>query len=477
VERKVDSLDHTKKLITKFSYFFIIPFLALIILSACTKDEVAPGPVIPDDIKSVNNFIWENMDTYYLWRELMPTDLDPDAQPDPDSYFHKLKYSEDDRWSFITDNYDDLVNKLQGIGKTYGHEYQLFRKTGSKEVYGIVEYVIKDSPAKTAGIIRGDVFNRINGVLLDTLNYRELLFNNESYQIGFADLIDDEVVSNDREIFITPVVMQEDPILLDTVYLLEGRNIGYLVYNRFISSLNSELNTVFSRFKSDGVNELVLDLRYNPGGSVGTATLLASLIAPREFTSNEEIFVKYIWNDIIDEYWREEEGDESPNLLIRFMDAAQNINLDRLYVIVSGSSASASELIINGLKPYMNVTLIGDTTHGKYTASITMHDEEKSFNWAIQPIVLKTANINNETDYKDGMFPDHLVADGYFSQLGDIEEKRLAQAISLITGIPIGPVARMSDYEQLRLSIPMISAGIEDRRNKMELDADNVHIY
>jgi len=106
-----------------------------------------------------------------------------------------------------------------------------------------------------------------------------------------------------------------------------------------------------------------------------------------------------------------------------------------------------------------------------------MHDEEKSFNWAIQPIVLKTANINNETDYKDGMFPDHLVADGYFSQLGDIEEKRLAQAISLITGIPIGPVARMSDYEQLRLSIPMISAGIEDRRNKMELDADNVHIY
>jgi len=477
VERKVDSLDHTKKLIQKFSYFFIIPFLALIILSACNKDEVAPGPVIPDDIKSVNNFIWENMDTYYLWRELMPTDLDPDTQPDPASYFHKLKYSEDDRWSYITDNYDDLVHKLQGIGKTYGHEYQLFRKTGSKDVYGIVEYVIKDSPAKAAGIIRGDVFNRINGVLLDTLNYRELLFNNESYQIGFADLIDDEVVSNDMEIFITPVVMQEDPILLDTVYLLEGRNIGYLVYNRFISSLNSELNTVFSRLKSEGVNELVLDLRYNPGGSVGTATLLASLIAPQEFTSNEEIFVKYIWNDIMDEYWREEEGDESANLVIRFMDAAQNINLDRLYVIVSGSSASASELIINGLNPYMNVTLIGDTTHGKYTASITLHDEEKSFNWAIQPIVLKTANINNETDYKDGMFPDHLVADGYFSQLGDIEEKRLAQAISLITGIPIGPVARRSDYEQLRLSIPMISAGIEDRRNKMELDADNVHIY
>lgn len=472
----MESLDHKKKIILKFSYFFLISLLALIVLSACNKDEVAPDPIIPDDIKSVNNFIWENMDTYYLWREFMPTELDPNTQTDPASYFHELVYSEDDRWSFITDNYDDLVHKLQGIGKTYGHEYQLFRKTGSKDVYGIVEYMIKDSPAKVAGIIRGDVFNRINGILLDTLNYRELLFSNEPYLIGFADLIDDEVVSKDREIFITPVVMQEDPILLDSVYYIEGRNIGYLVYNRFISSLNSDLNTVFSRFKSDGVNELVLDLRYNPGGSVGTATLLASLIAPQEFTSNEDIFVKYIWNDTIDEYWREEEGDESSNLVIRFLDAAQNINLNKLYVIVSGSSASASELIINGLKPYMNVTLIGDTTHGKYTASITLHDEEKSYNWAIQPIVLKTANINNETDYKDGMFPDHLVSDGYFSQLGDIEEKRLAQAISLITGIPIGPAARRSDYEQLRISIPMISGGIEDRRNKMELDADNVHI-
>ncbi len=318
-----------------------------------------------------------------------------------------------------------LINKLQGISKTYGHEYQLFRKSGTKEIYGIVEYVIKDSPAKFSGIKRGDIFNRINGILLDTLNYRELLFSNEAYEIGFADMIEDEVVSNETEIYITPVVMQEDPILLDTVYFLEGRNIGYLVYNRFTSSLNGDLNTVFSRFKSDGVNELVLDLRYNPGGSVGTATLLASLIAPIQVTSNEEIFVKYIWNDRIDEAIREDEGDESSNLIIRFLNAAQNINMERLYVIVSGSSASASELIINGLKPYMNVTLIGDTTHGKYTASITLHNEERSFDWAIQPIVLKTANINNETDYKDGLFPDYLVDDGYFSELGDIEESRL----------------------------------------------------
>jgi len=224
------------------------------------------------------------------------------------------------------------------------------------------------------------------------------------------------------------------------------------------------------------VNELVLDLRYNPGGSVTTATLLASLIAPSDIVSNEEIFVRYIWNDILDHYWREKEGDNSDNLIIRFVDAAQNIGIDRLYVIVSKSSASASELVINGLIPYMDIILIGETTHGKYTASMTLHDEEKSYNWAIQPIVLKTANINGETDYKDGMIPDYLVEDDYFSALGNLEEARLAQAISLITGVPIDPVARKGIKDILPNSIPWISGGITNREDNIILEADNVKI-
>jgi len=448
-----------------------------ILLNSCSKDEVDPGSEIPEDIKSINNFIWESMNIYYLWRDFMPANLDPKLQPDPIDYFHKLIYTQDDRWSFITDDYDGLVNRLQGISKTYGHEFKLFKESDSKQVYGIVEYVIKDSPAKAKGLKRGDIFNRINGVLLDTLNYQNLLFGIEGYAIGFADLINEEVVSNDIEIFVTPVVMQEDPILLDTTYYLEGTTIGYLVYNRFLTSFNPDLNSIFSKFKSNGINELVLDLRYNPGGSIGTATLIASLIAPVDIVSNEEVFIKYIWNDIIDQYWRDQEGDDSENLIIRFINAAQNINLSRLYVLVSGSSASASELIINGLKPYMDVILIGETTHGKYTASITLHNEEKSFNWAIQPIVLKTANINDETDYKDGMIPDYLVNDDYFSALGSLDEERLAYAVSLITGIPIDPVARISSKELLPASDPMLSGGITNRDDKIILEADNVLIF
>lgn len=406
----------------------------------------------------------------------MPTDLVPERQPDPAQFFHELVYKEDDRWSFITDDYQGLLDKQQGINKTYGHEYQLFRKRGTKKIYGIVEYIIKDSPAEAAGIKRGDIFDRINGIVLDTLNYRGLLFGNETYVIGFADIIDGNVISNDREIVITPIVMQEDPILLDTVFQTGGRKIGYLVYNRFISSLSSGLNDTFSNFKAYGITDLVLDLRYNPGGSVSTATLLASLIAPAEIVNNKEIFAKYIWNDLLDHYWREKEGENSENLIIRFVNAEQNINLNRLYVLISKNSASASELIINSLKPYMDVVLVGDTTHGKYTASITLHDDEESFNWAIQPIVLKTANINNETDYKEGFLPEYIVDDDYFSPLGSLDEDLLEQAISLITGIPVGPAAREPANELFRNSIRVTSGGYTERVNKMLLEADNLSI-
>ena len=453
--------------------FLTLTFLIGILLS-CTRDDIVPNHRIPNEIRSINHFIWENMDYYYLWRKFMPSNIDPEQQPDPAQYFHDLLFTPDDRWSFITNDYHALVDRLQGIGKIYGHEFKLFREAGSKQVFGIVEYVIKNSPAESAGIKRGDIFNRINGVLLDTINYRSLLFSNISYTIGFADLIDEKIVSNDNEIFLSPIVMQEDPVLLDTVYSLEGRQIGYIVYNQFISSLNSDLNNVFSDFRTKGVNELILDLRYNPGGSVGTANLLASLIAPANVVSNEEVFIKYIWNEILDQYWRENEGDNSENLIIKFLNNEQNINLNRLYVLTSQNTASASELIINGLRPYMDIILVGDTTHGKYTASITLHDDEKSFDWAIQPIVLKTANINDETDYRNGFSPDYYVEDDYLSPLGSLEEDRLAQAISLITGIPSGLPARKSFVEVLPNVIPMISGGSMIREDKIILDADNV---
>jgi len=461
-------------------HFFIIGIIAIsFIFNSCSKDEdINPGNIVPEDIRSVNNFIWDNMDVLYLWKDFMPTNLDPNDQPDPINYFKSLLYSKEDKWSFITDDYEGLVNSLQGINKTFGHEFALWNDTTKNEVYGIVEYVIKDSPANTNGIKRGDIFNRINGVQLDTINYRSLLFGSDSYTVGFADLVEDEIIPNDKEIELMAVVMQEYPVFLDTVLNVEGKKIGYLVYNQFISSLNSDLDDVFTMFKSEGISDLVVDLRYNPGGSVGTATLMASLIAPSNVSSQKEIFTKFIWNDIVDQYWRDTEGENSSNLVIPFINTPNNVNMSKVYFLVSGNSASSSELVINGLKPYMDVILIGINTHGKYTASVTLHEQETSFNWAIQPIVLKTANAEDETDYKDGFSPDYFMRDDYFSPLGSLEENMLAQAISLITGKSIDQLTRKKGYNKIELNKKyFLSGGRYRREQKIIMEADNINIY
>jgi C-terminal processing protease CtpA/Prc len=419
-------------------------FLVFIFLLSCSKDEdVDTG--VPAEIRSVNNFIWDNMDLYYLWREFIPSNVNPDAEPDPEVFFDKLIYKVEDRWSYITDDYEALVNSFSGINYTFGHNFQLFKEEDSENVFGIIEYVVKDSPAALAGLKRGDVFDRVDGIRLTSDNYRDLLFGKESYTLGMADLVDKTPVPNDIEVGLSAATFQENPIYLDTVLQVKGKKIGYIMYTQFIKDFNQDLNDVFAGFKSEAISELVIDLRYNPGGSVTTAALFASLVAPAFQVENESVFLRYIWNDLVEQYWLDNQGADSPNLAIKFVKSANNLDLDRVYFLVSNNSASASEALINGLIPYMDVVLIGESTSGKYTGSITLHDEKESFNWAIQPIVLKTANVEGNTEFKDGFAPDYLEKDEYFAPLGSLEENMLAMAVSLITGIPSDQLARKTD--------------------------------
>ncbi len=468
-----------KKLLTKranlhgLGWFFLT---FLIFASGCKDDEVEPGPEIAPEIKSVNNYIWDNMDLFYLWREYMPTNVDPDSETDPRNFFDRLLYKVEDRWSYITDDYKALINSFSGIEKTFGINFALFRQENSKEIFGVVEYTVKGSPAYLAGIRRSDVFVSVDGTRLDSLNFRDLLFNRESYLLGFAEIEDGEVVPNGETINLTAVTVQENPVLLDTVIEIEGRKIGYLVYTQFISDFKEELKATFAGFKFAGIQDLIVDLRYNPGGSVSTATLMASMIAPASVVNDEAVFSRYIWNDLIEQYWQDREGEDSRNLVIKFNPVDENLNLNRVFFIVTGGSASASETLINGLMPYMDITLVGQTTHGKYTGSITLHDEEESFNWAIQPIVLKTANVDGDTEFKDGFAPDIFIRDDLFSPLGSPGEGMLAQTLSQITGIPADQLARKALPEIIQRADYIESGGMVPVDKKKILYIDNLEL-
>jgi C-terminal processing protease CtpA/Prc len=301
-------------------------------------------------------------------------------------------------------------------------------------------------------------------------NYGALLFQKMNYTLSFGRINGSVIEDLNRDIALTAEVVPENPIHVSKILTIEGMNIGYLMYNRFLSEYDQDLDSVFAGFKSEAISELVLDLRYNPGGSASTALLLASLIAPESHTSAQSVFVRYLYNENVTNYFIEQDGPESSNLIGKFEDPGNNLDLDRIYILITENSASASELIINGLDPYMDVILIGpESTSGKYTGSITVEDEKGDHGWAMQPIVSKIANSMGTTDYSDGFSPDYLIEDGLMTPLGDLNENMLAQAISLITGIP-GP-ARISQAERYE---SLLSGGMEpvEQRQEMWIELD-----
>lgn len=436
--------------------FLSFPIVIFVLFTSCNEDEITPSP----QVLEINEFIWENMNQMYLWNDNIPQNINRNKEFDPEAYFGKLLFKPTDRWSYITDDYIGLINSFKGIEKTFGHYFKLFLLPNSSNVVGIVKYVVPDSPADQAGIQRGDVFYKVNGTNINTSNYQQLLFDRAFYTLSFGEFNQDGQIIPTEDISLTSVTVSENPVFIHKTIDYEGDKIGYLSYNQFIDDYNDSLVNVFQQFKSDGIQDLVLDLRYNPGGSMNTAILLSSMIAPATAAANNEVFSRLIWNDLVTDYLLEKEGEESDNLISRFVTPEVNLNLDKVYILITSNTASASELVINCLDPYMDVILVGaENTTGKYVGSITVHDEETSHGWAMQPIVLKTANANGISDYSNGFSPDYLILDDFDAELGTLAEDMLAKSVELITGKTITEPARIADA-----NIPKNMFALPDRR-------------
>ena len=332
-------------------------FILLALVAVSCNDEEDPKPAVEvSPNEAVNNWILDVMGEVYLWLDDLGTPIASNS--DPEDYFEALLNRPTDRFSVIYPDYQELINSLSGVELDAGYEITLYRESSTNNnVLAEISYIKKNSPASNVDLKRGDFITKINDTQITIDNYIELLDAIQgTHKLSYArfDEASNAFVPK-PDVTLTAVQLAENPIYLDTVYTINGEKIGYFVYNFFAPGpsgnskvYDDEMDAIFGTFKSEGIDHLILDFRYNGGGYVISAVNLASLIAPG--VGPTSVFSKTKYNDLL-----MAEVEELRNNQTKFLAKNQNLGNtlknNRLYVLTSTRTASASELIINCLKP------------------------------------------------------------------------------------------------------------------------------
>ncbi|MED5619711.1 S41 family peptidase [Ideonella sp. BN130291] len=399
---------------------------ALAVLAACGGGgSSAPVVEAPQSCSVADQNVWlrDYMRDWYFWYGLSPSP-DPVAYTSVDSYFQALLYPGPaqgttsafpaDRWSFTQPTAEHEL--FFGEGKTLG--YGLF--VAGLEILDHpeqplrVRFIEPKSPAALAGLQRGEQILSVNGRPAS-----ELAAANDFSALTPAaagDLLTLQVrnASGDRTITLVAGVYDLTPVTNTSVVNSGGRSAGYLVLKDFVDQAVPSLESAFSSFKAAGVTDLVLDLRYNGGGLVSTASTLASYVAGSR--ADGQVFASLLYND----------KHSSSNASYRFASLASALGVSRVYVLSGQRTCSASELVVNGLRPFVDVVLIGGTTCGKPVGFLPIDNQcGTTFN----VVNFESVNANNQGRYFDGFQPTCAVADDLDHPLGSPSEALLAGAL------------------------------------------------
>lgn len=410
----------------KQNRFFLVIMLALSIFTSCKKNNSSDNGNTTTTV-SAEDKIKDSALLYardiYLWYNQIPSTFNARSYADPDKIMQAIRqYSMEppnalpvDRFSFGMKQ-ADWNNLSSGVSADFG--FSIFFFTGNDLR---VKYVERESAAGKAGIKRGWRIVKINGsnnIATDDATINTIVnavFYSTSTAFTFQKP-DGTLV----DITLNATSYQTHPVMADSVYTISGKKIGYLVFNSFLgdqTEISNELNRVFTRFATYGVNDVVVDLRYNGGGYVSLAEKLTNYLAPSTATG---VMMTQKYNDKYAAQY---------NVTTNF-NKAGSVSLPRIIFIVSSSTASASELVINNLKAVMDVKLIGrNATYGKPVGFFPIPVGD----WYIFPVSFKTVNKNGTSDFYSGFTPDALVADGLDKNWGDVTETSLASAIKYIT--------------------------------------------
>lgn len=412
---------------------------AVALLAACGGNDDNALVVGACDVPSLQAGLRSYMDDWYFWYQLAPRPA-PGSLPTLDEYFFASLYTGTsasfpaDRWSFYqsTESFNNFFGGGQSLG--YGLSVAGLEVAGAPSQPLYVRYVEPLSPAAVAGIVRGDRVLSINGrSASDMIAANDFSVLSPAAAGEQIRLVLDNT-GGPRTVDVTAAVFALTPVQQATVFTSAGgRKIGHLIVKDMIDQARQPLSAAFSGFAAQGVTELVLDLRYNGGGLVSIGRDLASYVHAGR-TSNQA-FASLLYNDRQAPFY---------NTTYRFNAPSGALALTRVYVLQGPRTCSASEQVINALRPFVNVVAIGDTSCGKPVGFLPVED---GCGTTYSVVNFESVNANNEGRYFDGFDPTCTVAEDFTRALGSASEPLLAAAIDHADGLGC-PVASAAPREQ-----------------------------
>jgi hypothetical protein len=429
---------------------FWLAALALSALSACGGG--GNGDVSSCDVVSRQSWLRDYFNDWYFWYALSPYPT-PGSLPTVDAYFNGLLYTgidpnfPADRWSFHQST--ESFNRFFGDGQTlsYGISVAGLEVTGQPTEPLYVRYIEPQSPA-VGKVFRGDRIVSINGrpaADMISRNDFSVLAPNASgdrIQVVLLDTVGQQfTVDVAAAVFpLTPVPSVPSRIVTSPA----GKKMGYLMVKDMISQAGGPLADSFQSFAAAGVTELVLDLRYNVGGLVTVGRDIASYLNPARTAG--QIYTSLLYNN-------KRAGQFNTSVL--FTSPPNALTLTRVYVLQGARTASASEQLVNALRPFLvDVVLIGDTTFGKPVGFLPTDDAcGETYN----VVNFEAVNANLEGRYFDGFAPRCAVAEDFTVPLGSLAEPLLAAARNHADGIGcptlVAPAREQTQSARIRAAL------------------------